>query len=111
MDHTKLDQADLDFPCRELSVRGLGFIVGLLFFLKLIFCVRLLGVQSSCITSINYEQLSGASKRSDKLSYGSHKLIKITKRNIICNRIGNRTTKVAERSSGGSKDFCHHQIH
>ena len=32
MDHTKLDQAHLDSPCRELSVRGLGFVVALSFF-------------------------------------------------------------------------------
>ena len=30
MDHTKTYQADLDLPCRELSVRGLGFVVALL---------------------------------------------------------------------------------
>ena len=30
MDHTKVDPADLDSPCRELSVRGLGFVVALL---------------------------------------------------------------------------------
>ena len=27
MDHTKMDQADLDSPCQGLSVRGLGFVV------------------------------------------------------------------------------------
>ena len=27
MDHTKIDPADLDSLCRELSVRGLGFVV------------------------------------------------------------------------------------
>ena len=27
MDHTKIDPADLDSPCRGLSVRGLGFVV------------------------------------------------------------------------------------
>ena len=30
MDHTKLDQADLDFPRRELSNGGLGIVVTLL---------------------------------------------------------------------------------
>ena len=29
MDHTKMDPADLDFPCEELSVHGLGFVVAL----------------------------------------------------------------------------------
>ena len=25
----KIDNADLEFPCRELSVRGLGFVIAL----------------------------------------------------------------------------------
>ena len=29
MDHTTLDQADLDSPCQELFVLGLGFVVAL----------------------------------------------------------------------------------
>ena len=43
-DCTKMDQTNLDFPCQEFSLRGLGFVVALLV------CsgVRLLGVQSSC---------------------------------------------------------------
>ena len=32
MDHTKIYTADLDFPCRELSKPGLGFVVALQFF-------------------------------------------------------------------------------
>ena len=27
MDHTKIDQTDLDSPCQEFSVRGLRFVV------------------------------------------------------------------------------------
>ena len=27
MDHTKVDQADLDFPCQGLFVRGLEFVI------------------------------------------------------------------------------------
>ena len=44
MTFTELDQADLDSPCRELSIGGLGIVVSLL----VRWCVRLLGVQSSC---------------------------------------------------------------
>ena len=29
MDHTKMNSKDLDFPRRELSIRGLGFVVAL----------------------------------------------------------------------------------
>ena len=43
MDHTKIDTAALDAPCQELLVRSLGIFVALLFFLGIIFCVRLLG--------------------------------------------------------------------
>ena len=32
MDHTKLDQADLDYPRQELSSGGLKFVVVLTFF-------------------------------------------------------------------------------
>ena len=40
MDHTKIVPADLDSHQRELSLRGLGFVVALSFFLELIFmCV------------------------------------------------------------------------
>ena len=31
MDHTNIDQPDLDSPRQELSVRGLGFVVALSF--------------------------------------------------------------------------------
>ena len=48
MDHTKIVQADLDSPCRELSNDGLGIVVALSVFQKLIFRVFLPGVQSSC---------------------------------------------------------------
>ena len=47
MDHTKIYQADLDFPRRELSVRGLGFVVALSVRSGINFRVRLLGEQSS----------------------------------------------------------------
>ena len=30
MNFTKIDKADLNYPCRELFVRGLGFIAALL---------------------------------------------------------------------------------
>ena len=48
MDHTKINTAYLDFPRRELSNGGLGFVVALLVRQGVIFCVRLLGVQSNC---------------------------------------------------------------
>ena len=38
MYHTKIVQADLDVPCRELSMYGLGFVVALPF----------LGIKCSC---------------------------------------------------------------
>ena len=37
MDHTKMYQADLDSPCRELFVPSLRFVVALLFFWEIIF--------------------------------------------------------------------------
>ena len=48
MDQTKLNKADLDSPRRELSLRGLGFVVAFSVFGEINFRVRLLGVQSSC---------------------------------------------------------------
>ena len=45
---TKIDQADLDSPHRELSNGGLGIVVALTFFSGIIFCLLVLGVQSSC---------------------------------------------------------------
>ena len=45
---TKIDTADLDSPRRELSVRGLGFVVALLVCSGIDFRVRLQGGQSSC---------------------------------------------------------------
>ena len=42
MDHTKMDSADLSFPCQELSNGGLGIVAALLVHLQLIFfaCVH-----------------------------------------------------------------------
>ena len=49
MDHTKIVQADLDSPRRELSDDRLGIVVALsVFFRELLFRVFLLGVQSNC---------------------------------------------------------------
>ena len=49
---TKIYQADLDSPRRELSNSSLGIVVVFFWFVgKLIFRVCLLGVQSSCIWS------------------------------------------------------------
>ena len=48
MDHTKIYTAYLDFPRQELSNGGQRFVVALTFFRELFFCVRALGVQSSC---------------------------------------------------------------
>ena len=48
MTFTKLDQADLDSPRRELSNGGLGIVIALLVCWQIILCVLLLGVQSSC---------------------------------------------------------------
>ena len=47
MDQTK-DQKDLDAPCQELFVRGLGFVVALPVCLGLDFRVRIPDTQSSC---------------------------------------------------------------
>ena len=47
MTFTKLDQADLDSPCQELSTGGLGIAVALSFCWQINVCVRLRGVQSS----------------------------------------------------------------
>ena len=43
----KICTVDLDF-CQELSLCGLGFVVALLVFWEIDFCVRIFGVQSSC---------------------------------------------------------------
>ena len=51
MNFTKTVKADLDSPRRELSHGGLGIVVTLLVRWQIFFCVRLLGVQSSCINS------------------------------------------------------------
>ena len=48
IDHIKVYQVGLDSPRRELSVRGLGFVVALLVCLGIGFRVRLQGGQSSC---------------------------------------------------------------
>ena len=45
MNHMIMYQVDLGYTNRELSVRGLRFAVA--FLIRWIFCVRLLGVQSS----------------------------------------------------------------
>ena len=49
MDHTKTDSADLDSPCRELSVHGLVRVVAFLVCSRIDSCVRVLGIQSSCM--------------------------------------------------------------
>ena len=55
MDHTKIVQADLDSPRRELSNGGLEIVVALSVFSGIFVCVFLLGVQSSCIpTGLEY---------------------------------------------------------
>ena len=48
MTFTKLDQADLDFPCRELFNGGLGIVVALTGFSGIVLCVFILGGQYSC---------------------------------------------------------------
>ena len=48
MDHTKMNPKYLDSPCQDLSVCGLGFVVALTVFTGIDFCVRVLGIQSSC---------------------------------------------------------------
>ena len=55
MDHTKLYQADLDFPRRELFVRGLGFVVAFLVHSGIVLCVRISDTQSSCSQSLTNE--------------------------------------------------------
>ena len=47
MDHTTVDQADLDSPCQKLSIRGLGIVVALAVFSEIILCVFILEKQSS----------------------------------------------------------------
>ena len=47
INRTKMDQADLDFPCQDFSVCGLGFVVPLSVCWKVIFRVCVLGVQYS----------------------------------------------------------------
>ena len=48
MDHTKIDQTDLDSSRQEVSVRGLRFVVHRSFgFRGIDFCLRLLGVRSN----------------------------------------------------------------
>ena len=46
----KICRVDLDSPCQELFVRGLGFVITLSVFPGIVFLVRLLRVQSSCKT-------------------------------------------------------------
>ena len=50
MNHTKMHQADLDSPHRELFVSSFAFVVDLLVFVEMIFLVSLLWIQSSCST-------------------------------------------------------------
>ena len=49
MDHTKIDTADLDSPCRELSNSGLGIAVALLVCRWIILCVRIPKEHSLCL--------------------------------------------------------------
>ena len=49
MDHTKINPADLDSPCREFSNGGLGIVVALLVFWQIDVLSLVLGVQSSCM--------------------------------------------------------------
>ena len=46
MDHKKIDTAYLDSPRRELSVRGLKFVIAFWFVGELTLCVCVLEVQS-----------------------------------------------------------------
>ena len=49
--NTNIVTGDMDSPRRELSVRGLGFLLAVLVFLRIVFfCVRLLSVQSSLLS-------------------------------------------------------------
>ena len=48
MNHAKIVSADLNSPCRKLSVHGLKFVIALWFFGELLFRVRLQGGQSTC---------------------------------------------------------------
>ena len=47
MDRIKLDQAYLDSPCQDLSVRRPGIIIAHSICWQIIFCLRVLGVQFS----------------------------------------------------------------
>ena len=53
MNNTKIDTEDLDSPRQELSVRGLGFVVTLLF-RESIFCVRILEEQCNCRLKVTF---------------------------------------------------------
>ena len=57
MNFTKIDQADLDSPHRELSNGGLGIVVALMFFLGLFFSPRLADRQSSCMCDSNWSTM------------------------------------------------------
>ena len=46
--HTMIVTVDLGFPCQKFSALGLGFVVAHSVVGKLVFSVRLLGVQSRC---------------------------------------------------------------
>ena len=51
MNFAKIVKSDLNSPRRELSDGGLGIFVAFMVFRQLMFCVFLLGVQSSCMVS------------------------------------------------------------
>ena len=51
MGQTKIVPTDLDSPRRELSVRGLGFVVAIPFFGELIFLLRYWGSNPAVIYS------------------------------------------------------------
>ena len=54
MDHTKIDQADQDSPCRELFNGGLGIITALTVRCQIDFlCVRIADRKSSCMIDPN----------------------------------------------------------
>ena len=56
MNFTKIDKADLNYPCRELFVRGLGFAVALSVFWSIDFVCACIGDPIQLFKSRNKKQ-------------------------------------------------------
>ena len=67
MTFTKLDQADLSSPCRELSIGGLGIVVAL----SVRWCVRLLGSNPAVTIALNLRATEHLHKTQTPFLFGS----------------------------------------